>query len=645
MLQGKTRASGPRGSLGGALRRLRGNRRGSAIAMMAAGLIPAIAALGSAIDAGRIYIVKSQLQTGVDAAALAGARAFSVSGTASNSRESQVAAYFSGNFPDTYMGVTNLKVAPAFTVIKDINTTTVVATATLPMSFMRLFGFMQQPVRATARAAINPHPLEVMMVLDNTGSLKANLPRDSNGVVKTRITALKDAAKSFNEILFQGSDTRKDLAMGYVMYDITVNVGKLLTDWRSSSVRQMFGFNDVVANTYGGTWPSNKLGWKGCVFGDDTVKDLTATLTYRDLNAWDIDRTLPGEGAHPPVKPYFIPPMYVPQMPGNAVATGAKANPSSAYYSVANVEPNNNLYKLHPSYYDQMLNLDFYGNQFANNPYREAFYDAYIDLNDNAAKADNDVIVRADNGGFYDPSSNPWNFTTRTGTQFRVRYDRIPQFNNWKDATEYTVNPLGGSVDDGARNKTEFPSPNWQCPEAATKVDYGRSRSFYDDVIDRQNAAIYPANGTLHHAGLLWGYRLLVRDDVFKRTPPRGQEEPKRALVFMTDGETALGTSQNGYDDRTWTFYGNYADSPISSSRGGLIGQSERRFAKTCAALQAEDNAPKVYIVALTTTDRNTLAMFEQCAPGHVYQTSDTATLKAAFDDIASELVDLHLVQ
>jgi len=101
MLQGKTRASGPRGSLGGALRRLRSNRRGSAIAMMAAGLIPAIAALGSAIDAGRIYIVKSQLQTGVDAAALAGARAFSVSGTASNSRESQVAAYFRGNFPDT----------------------------------------------------------------------------------------------------------------------------------------------------------------------------------------------------------------------------------------------------------------------------------------------------------------------------------------------------------------------------------------------------------------------------------------------------------------------------------------------------------------------------------------------------------------
>ena len=55
---------------------LAGDRRGSTLALMAAGLIPVIAALGAGIDAGRLYLVKSQLQAGVDAAALAGARAF-----------------------------------------------------------------------------------------------------------------------------------------------------------------------------------------------------------------------------------------------------------------------------------------------------------------------------------------------------------------------------------------------------------------------------------------------------------------------------------------------------------------------------------------------------------------------------------------
>lgn len=616
--------------------------------MMVAGLIPVIAAMGSAIDAGRIYIVKSQLQTGVDAAALAGARAFAVSGSAANSRESQVRAYFGGNFPDGYMGTQDLRLQPSFDVISKVNTTTVVATANLPMSFMRIFGFVQQPVRATAKAAIQPHPLEVMMVLDNTGSLKDDLPRDANGVIKTRITALKDAAKSFNTILFQGNETRPDLAMGYVMYDITVNVGKLLTDWRPSSVRQMFGFNDSLATTYGGSWPSNKLGWKGCVFADDTVRDLSSSLTVKDVDAWDIDRTLPGEGLHPPVSPYFIPPMYVPNVKNSSNLPQA-AVPSSAYYDYArNVEPNNNLYKLHPTYADAMLNTDAYNDKFASNPYRRAFYDAYIRLNNGASSASDDVIVMNDSANsYYDPNNAPWNFTTRTGTPFRVRYDRIPQFNNWKDASEYTVNRMGGSAGNagGANFKTDFPSPNWQCPEAATKVEYGRTQSFYNSIIEDRNAAIYPANGTLHHAGLLWGYRLLVRDDVFTRTPPAGQEAPKRALVFMTDGETALGAAQNGYEDRTWTFYGKFADKPISSSTGQFKAQSELRFSKTCAALQAEANPPTVYIVALTTADADTLRMFERCAPGHVYRTSDTATLKAAFDDIASELVDLHLVQ
>ena len=277
-------------------------------------------------------------------------------------------------------------------------------------------------------------------------------------------------------------------------------------------------------------------------------------------------------------------------------------------------------------------------------PYRRWFYLMYLGLNDSAANKGDDVITQT-NGDYYDPATMSWDFATGTGTAFKVNYANVPQYGSyWKAASEYSINPLGGSTDNGNANKTEFPSPNWQCPEEATAVGYGRDKSFYYNLIDQKNAAIYPANGTLHHAGLLWGYRLLVRDDVFKRDNPT-TETAKRALVFMTDGETALGTSQKGYTNRTWTFYGNYADAPISANAGSLTQQSERRFAKTCASLQAEANPPAVYIVALTTTDSDTLAMFEKCAPGHVYRTSDTATLNAAFQDIASELVDLHLVQ
>lgn len=626
------------------LRNIGRDRHGAALPMLAIGLLPALAALGSAIDVGRVYVAKSALQAGVDAAALAGARAFAVTGSGPTSRGAQVDAYFYGNFPKNTMSVTNLVLTPKFIEVNKRNQTSVTATATIPMTFMRTFGFTQQPISAVAIAEIQPHPLEIMMVLDNTGSLKADLPASKESASKTRITALKDASRSFLDILYQGADNRDDLALGFVMYDITANVGGLLP---SSMIRQRFGFNDPLALQWGGGWPAQPLAWKGCVFGDATVRDLSSTVTFRDPGAWDIDRSLPGEGAHPKIEPYFIPPFYTPKekyqspksgqnRPGNDNA----ANSNSEYYKYAGSEADYNLYKLHPQFANEMLNMDY----STSNPYRRWFYDYYIGLNNGADNSSDDVITDQ-SGNYFDPDTKGWTFATNSDQTFRINYDRIPRFQaDWKDATVYRINPQGGATNNGNANKTEVPSPNWQCPEEAEPITYGRSKSYWLNVVQNKNAAIYPANGTLHHAGMLWGYRLLVRDDVFKRTNPVN-EDAKRALVFMTDGETALGTAPNGYANRTWTFYGNWGDAPISTNRDNLTKQSELRFSKTCASLQGEKNPPKVYIVALTTTDKNTLDMFERCAPGHVYRTSDAATLKAAFDDIASELVDLHLVK
>ena len=617
--------------------------KGAALPMLAAGLVPAVAALGSAIDMGRMYVAKSALQAGVDAAALAGARSYAVTGNMPNSRESQVNAYFYGNFPRETMGSTGLVLKPTFATVNKRNQTSVTATVNIPMTFMRAFGVEQQQIAAVATAEIQPHPLEVMMVLDNTGSMRSDLPGTNGSPSKTRMTALKDAATSFLDILYQGADSRNDLALGFVMYDITANVGKLLP---GSMVRQRFGFNDMFATQFGGGWPAQPLAWKGCVFDDATVRDLGSEVNVREPGAWDIDRSLPGEGGHPLIEPYFVPPFHTPNMgrPNTPVtgpgADARIADPNSDYYKVAGGEANFNLYRLHPQYANEMLNYD----KSSANPYRRWFYTYYIGLNNGAATSGDDVITR-ENGDYYDPTTMKWDFATSQGTQFEIRYDRIPRFQaDWKNATEYRINPKGGESSDGNKNKTEVPSPNWQCPEEAEPVTYNRSKSYWLNVITQKNAAIYPANGTLHHAGLLWGYRLLVRDDVFKRSNPVN-EDPKRALVFMTDGETALGTAPNGYADRTWTFYGNFGDGPISKNNGDMVRQSELRFSKTCASLQAEKNAPKVYVIALTTTDTNTLDMFERCAPGRVYRTSDAATLKAAFDDIASELVDLHLVK
>lgn len=612
------------------VRRLVADRKGSTLAMMAAGLIPVIAALGAGIDAGRLYLVKSQLQAGVDAAALAGARAFAVVDNSPAARNNQAQSYFYGNFASTYMGISSLELTPNFTTASGINITTVTARATLPMTFMRIFGFGPRTISAVAKAELQPRPLEVMVVLDDTGSMKANL---SGG--RTRMVALKEASTDFVNILHQGASSRRDLAMGFIGYDVTVNVGGLLP---STAINRVEGFNSFAAAAqYGFVVPGhasgNYLAWKGCVMADSTVKDVNNNRLTSEAGAWDLVRSLPGEGSHPRIDPYFVPPMYVP----NAKANNGANSPTSSYYDVFKTEPGNNLYRIDRSSFGD-AGADYLA---STEIYRQYFYDYYIGLNNGDGNKGDDVIRRR-NGSYYEPSA-----ANRAANDWYVDWKRIPYYYNssyWKDPTSAIVNPLGGSVDSGTKNTTPMPSPNWQCPEEAMPVIYGRSKSDYLNHIANQHGAIYPANGTIHHAGLLWGYRLLVRDDVFTRTNPTN-EKPRRALVFMTDGVNEIGESQNDYLDRTFTWYGRWSDQRISSNQANTETQMLRRFEKTCANIQRESNPPEIYIIALVANSNAIDTAFNNCAPGRVYRTSSTDELRRAFQDVAAELVDLHLIQ
>lgn len=616
------------------------DRRGSTISMMAVGLIPAIAALGGAIDAGRMYIVKSQLQTGVDAAALAGARAFGITGTGPTSRTSQVATYFDGNFSRTpaYMGTTAITLAPTFATVNGINVTTVTARAKVQMSFMKIFGMTDRTLSATAKAELQPRPLEVMMVLDNTGSMRFSL---TGG--KTRITALKEAANSFVDILFQGGTQRRDLALGFVPYDVTVNVGNLLQSRRPGSVAAVDGFNAGLV----GNWPANPYAWKGCVMNDATVRDVSTDQTVSESGAWDVTRTLPGESGNPAVQPFFVPPMYVPDLTPAQATAAEMANRDSRYYVLeggtnprTGSEQKNNLYRLDSAGFgasnaDYLVKTDLY---------RPYFYDYYVGLNNGDTTAGDDVIRRR-NGDYYNPTSG-----NRTSNNWYVDWTRIPHYNEslyWSAPATAEINANGGRYDDLWQDRTPMPSPNWQCPEEAMLPLYNRLKSTYTDYIRDDNAALYPGNGTIHHSGLLWGYRLLVRDDVFTRPRPVtiSNETARRAIVFMTDGLNEVDEDQNGWLNRTFTWYGRWSEGSISAAAGDAETQMLRRFAKTCANIQRETNAPEVYIVALVANSTAVNQAFDQCAPGRVYRTSSSTELNTAFQAIASELVDLHLVQ
>jgi Flp pilus assembly protein TadG len=626
-------------------RRLRRDRRGAALPILTIGLITVIGAVGAAFDLTRIYVVRTQMQSAVDAAALAGARAFGNTGTTDQGRDRQVSLYFKANFPDGYLGMPVINPQPTYSAPSGVNTTYVSAEGDVPTTFMSIFGMGATHVSVHAQAEHQPKPIEVMVVLDDTGSMQT---QDVGVKGVSRMRATQNAMLNFNNVIHQGAASRAELAMGFVTYNVTTNVGQVLKD-AGVSIESVDGFSNVGDYTGGSSeWGSNGLAWKGCVMNDTTVPDVSASPSTFETGAWDVTKTLPGEGGNPAVKPYLYPPSTLtsytypdPADPSKTKTQGNVAYSTNAaiweWYKPQHLQNNtsdgrtNNLYRLGPK------DDPTVGQRLANTAaYRKRLYDLYIGLNKTNANPADDVVVADGTNGYYSPP------TTYTATGWHIDYSRLPYINddtawgaaNAKYAYPYTWSSTWVSSPSGYN--LSMPTPNWQCPNPAMPIKYGRAKSDYDSYIRNENHPVMPASGTLHHIGFLWGYRLLTRSDKFLRTNPIEGETPLRALIFMTDGETAASGNANWFGA-----YGFQSEKLIfkNSAGGDFTRQVMRRFAKVCQA--AKNDGITVYIVSL----KADVSEFGTCAGSRYWNTTDAATINSAFNEIAVDLVDLHLTQ
>lgn len=208
------------------------SRDGGVLILLGVMIIPLIAMVGLALDSSRAYLAKARLSNAVDAAALAGGRAFG-----KDYQDSDVEKYFAANFPESFMGAT---VAPLVITPDYSNESIAVeASATIDTSFMRLLGF--DDLTVTARSVVRGAKIgmEVVLVMDNTGSMLSD----------DRIGAMKQAARDLVETLYDGNEIVEDFWVGLVPYTATVNIGDARTAWLTG----------YTASDYG---PS---AWKGCV--------------------------------------------------------------------------------------------------------------------------------------------------------------------------------------------------------------------------------------------------------------------------------------------------------------------------------------------------------------------------------------------
>mgnify|MGYP003575859678 CR=1 FL=1 len=201
------------------------DRRGNAFMLTAAALVPVVGIVGSAVDIGRAYMTQLRLQQACDAGVLAGRRAMGP-GTYGTDEEAEADKMFNFNFPAGRYGATDISFASEANGTTDVDGT---ASATLPTALMYIFGKSQFDLSASCTAKLEISNVDVVLVLDVTGSMAG-----------TPLAGLKTAAKNFFTTLTSADVGDGRIRFGVVPYSSTVNVGKILrtadSSWLSTTV-------------------------------------------------------------------------------------------------------------------------------------------------------------------------------------------------------------------------------------------------------------------------------------------------------------------------------------------------------------------------------------------------------------------------
>lgn len=205
--------------------RLLRDQGGNALMLTAAALVPVIGIVGSAVDIGRGYMAQLRLQQACDAGVLAGRRAMGP-GTYGSDEEAEANKMFNFNFPAELYGAQDIIFSSEAEGAADVNG---VASATLPTALMYIFGKSQFDLSVACTAKLEISNVDVVLVLDVTGSMKG-----------TKLAGLKTAAKNFFTTLTSAEIGDGQLRFGVVPYSSTVNVGKILRtadpSWLSQTV-------------------------------------------------------------------------------------------------------------------------------------------------------------------------------------------------------------------------------------------------------------------------------------------------------------------------------------------------------------------------------------------------------------------------
>jgi Flp pilus assembly protein TadG len=238
-------------------RKFRSNEDGVVLVLFTLMIVPILLVVAVAIDFGQTLVIKRQLAAAVDAAALSVAQ---LPGLDDKQASAKGEAYIRAHYPDASIGI--LK---SFSVVRGKEGVQVSATAEMDTTFLSFAGYDKLAVTVDSTALLKQTKMEVVMVLDNTGSM-------GEYVGSTRkIDALKSASNTLVNILFGTDQESSYVKIGLVPFANAVNIGAgfrgtaimdgtLPTDLNTEQVLKESGYSHLFQ-------VFDKLGraWGGCV--------------------------------------------------------------------------------------------------------------------------------------------------------------------------------------------------------------------------------------------------------------------------------------------------------------------------------------------------------------------------------------------
>jgi Flp pilus assembly protein TadG len=627
---------------GGFLSRFIKDERGNTFFLVAAATLPLIGIVGSAVDIGRGYMADLRLQQACDAGVLAGRRAMT-GGTYSTAAKAEATKMFNINYDTGTYGSTSI----TFNSVQDgPSNVKGTATATLPTALMKMFGQTEFNLSVDCTAKLEISNVDVMLVLDVTGSMGSTNSGDSI----TRMAALKIAVMNFFDTLTGAAIGDGRLRFGVVPYNNNVNVGGILMAANPAWVT-----NDITLPSrtpiFSTTWGTGVTTYGSPFDGPITAGSWNnngGTINGKDSTTCP-QTTLADD---PPVSTSGITQVQTGQYvdgDGNLVTTYDRKQ-DFRFYSYRYVWTNSNKCQRQRSANTFVRTTPSTVVQppvpvFSKYKYEDRVFDVTnikaggsITHNTGTNGAN---VTTGWSGCIIERQTVPFASNVNTPpAAFDMDIDMVPNADadtQWVMQLGKLVHPRSGmgpvtTADDyGALG-------DGRCPTAAMKLTTMTlaDRSTFNAYIQ----SLTPNSSTYHDAGMIWGSRLISPTGIFQSensTAPNGRPI-QRHLIFMTDGNISTDHDRLGFQGFEPTMHriGQNGDDNEGNRR------HNNRFLQTCASIKT-----KSVTVWAVDFDGGLSPSLVTCASGSdkAFLATNAATLNTQFQAIAAQISKLRISQ